>query len=349
MIVERSTSLDAGYAIALYPSGSCIFHGLGTYRQLVEQSLTVERYELADGSSRLLKAFDMSVLTAAAGPMLMVSRTDLVRLLEQSCPTADLRRGVTVTALVEHEDAVDVTFDDDSTGRFDAVVGCDGMSSSTRELAFGAPTGFDSGWVLWTWWVNPERFEPDIAREWWGAGCFFGVYPAPGHVMCAAGGPADVWPDGDLSSSFLHRHLAKVADHVPAVRAAIDEAHDAYRWAMRDVRADRWINGRIALCGDAAAGFLPTAGVGASNALRSAAALADELSRADAATVPLAFELYEKRCRSTVERNQTDSRRLGRAMFVRRPVTAWVRDRLARHYPPERMLSQVVQSMHEPL
>ncbi len=106
--------------------------------------------------------------------------------------------------------------------------------------------------------------------------------------------------------------------------------------------------GRIALCGDAAVGFLPTAGVGASNAMRAAAALADELSRAATTTVPLALELYEKRCRSVIERNQTDSRRLARMMFVHRRPLAWARDELARRYPAKRVIGQIIDSVHQP-
>jgi 2-polyprenyl-6-methoxyphenol hydroxylase-like FAD-dependent oxidoreductase len=49
---------------------------------------------------------------------------------------------------------------------------------------------------------------------------------------------------------------------------------------------------RIVLCGDAGTAFLPTAGVGASAALRLAAAVADELSRADARLIPLALDHY---------------------------------------------------------
>lgn len=83
--------------------------------------------------------------------------------------------------------------------------------------------------------------------------------------------------------------------------------------------------GRVPTVGAAVAGFLPTAGIGASNAMRAAAGLADELSRADAAIVPLALELYQKRCRHVIERNQADSRRLARVMFVRHPPLAWAR------------------------
>lgn len=117
---------------------------------------------------------------------------------------------------------------------------------------------------------------------------------------------------------------------------------------MRDTRARSWVKGRVALCGDAAVGFLPTAGVGASNGMRCAAALADELSRADAAGVPLAFELYERRCRKIAEANQAESRRLGRVMFMRNRAGTWVRDQVAHHYPAERMLAQIVASSRHP-
>ncbi len=279
--------------------------------------------------------------------MLMIGRAELARLLEASCASADLRRGVTVRSLVQDPDAVEVSFDDGTTERFDLVVACDGLGSPTRDLVFGPPAAFDSGWVLWTWWTDAESFDAAVVREWWGTGCFFGAYPSPGRVMCAAGGPAGPWPGEDIRSP-LQRQLAGLIDHAPAVAEAIDGLADPYRWEMRDVRCERWVDRRVALCGDAAAGFLPTAGVGASNAMRAAAGLADELSRADASSVPLALELYEKRCRQVVERNQTDSRRLARVMFVRRPALARARDHLARHYPAERVLRQIIDSVYQP-
>ncbi len=347
VIIERSTSIEGGYALGLYPVGSCVLHGLGTYEQLVEQSLAIERYELANSSGRVLQSFDMSVLTAALGPLLMVSRSDLVRLLESSCAGADVRRGVTVSSLNQEAERVEVRFDDGTVEHFDLVVACDGIDSSTRELVFGPASQYHSGWTLWTWWVGPEQFESTVAREWWGAGCIFGAYPAPGQVMCAAGGPTSALAGSDARAS-LQRHLVNLIDHIPAVGAAIGDLRDAYSWAMRDVRSDRWVDRRVVLCGDAAVGFMPTAGIGASNAMRAAAGLADELSRADAASVPLALELYEKRCRKIIERNQTDSRRLARVMFVRPPLLAWGRDQLAGLYPAKRALREIIDSAHQP-
>jgi FAD-dependent urate hydroxylase len=251
---------------------------------------------------------------------------------------------VTIESLVQHPGAVEVTFDDGTTGQFDAVVGCDGMASRTREMVFGPAAGFDAGWVVWTWWADGSRFDPAVAREWWGPGWLFGVYPAPGRVMCAAGVPADAVRGDDVRG--LLQYL--LAGRLPAAAPALSDLSAAYPWRMSDVRCGRWVQGRVALCGDAAAGFLPTAGIGASSAMRAAAGLADELSRADAATVPLAFELYEKRCRRVIERHQADSRRLARVMFVRHRPLARARDQLVRRYPAGRALSQIINSVHQP-
>ena len=347
VIVERSASPADGYAIGLYPLGSCVLHGLGAYRELAARSLALERYELSAGSGRVLQSLDMSVLTGAVGPLLMVSRRDLVEVLEACCASADLRRGVTVSSLTQHGDVLEAVFSDGTAGRFDAVVACDGMGSLTRGRVFGPATGFDTGWVLWTWWTGGDVFDPRVAREWCGPGWFLGVYPAPGRVMCAAGGPAGV-AGGNDPGPALRRCLAGLAGREPAVAAALIDLGPAYQWPMSDVRASRWVRGRMALCGDAAAGFLPAAGVGASNAMRAAAGLADELSRADASTVPLALQLYEKRCRGVIERNQTESRRLARAMFVTSPLLARARDRIARRYPAERALGHIIGSAHKP-
>jgi 2-polyprenyl-6-methoxyphenol hydroxylase-like FAD-dependent oxidoreductase len=38
--------------------------------------------------------------------------------------------------------------------------------------------------------LRERALDPSVAREWWGTGCVFGIYPAPGRVMCGGGGPA---------------------------------------------------------------------------------------------------------------------------------------------------------------
>lgn len=165
--------------------------------------------------------------------------------------------------------------------------------------------------------------------------------------MCAAGGPGGA-VRGDDIRSLPRRQLDALCGRVPVAAAAIGDIEDPHPWIMADRRSLRWSEHRVALCGDAAISFMPTAGVGASAAMRAAAGLADELSRADAATVPLAFERYEKRCRGFAERCQAESRRLARAMFVRRPAMARLRGEVVRRYPASRALHDIIASARQP-
>lgn len=347
VVVDRASDSQAGYALGLYPLGTCVLHGVGAYERLLDRGLIVDRYLLADGSGRLLQDVDMSRLTGEVGPMVMVGRAGLIDVLEEVCGEVDLRRGVSVSSIGPDGTGVDIELSDGSSGRFDAVVAADGMASAVRQELFGLAGGFDSGWTLLTWWAPADRFDPSQVSEWWGRGCFFGAYPAPEAVMCAAGGPT-ARLTGSSPSDDVRNLLAPVAEAVPLVANALADVGEAYRWPMRDIRAGSWVNGRVALCGDAAVGFLPTAGVGASNAMRCAAGLADELSRADAATLPSALQLYEKRCRKITEANQTESRRLGRVMFMSNRPGAWLRDQVAKRYPAEKMLAQIISSSTKP-
>jgi FAD-dependent urate hydroxylase len=172
-----------------------------------------------------------------------------------------------------------------------------------------------------------------VAREWWGARYMFGAYPSPGQVMCAAGDPR-VAISGDDVPSVLTHHLADLIGHVPVVGAAIGDLDVPTRGPCVTSVPNAGSTRRVVLCGDAAVGYMPIAGVGASNAMPAAAGVADELPRANGASVPLALELYQKRCRSVIERSQTASRRLARVMFVGPARLAWARDQLARRILP---------------
>ncbi len=107
--------------------------------------------------------------------------------------------------------------------------------------------------------------------------------------------------------------------------------------------------GRVVLLGDAAAAFLPTAGIGASMAMESAAVLADELSRTDTHFVEHALSLYVKRRRDRLERIQDDSRRLARTMFVKSPSIAHIRDLATKFYSLEGLAGSIAKAFDEPI
>ncbi len=353
VLIEKAAGYrDIGYGIGLYPLGSCVFHGLGVYEEFLARGLECRRYEIADHQGEIIQGLDMAELTDNVGPMVMLARTDLIDVLREAGHGEGIRMGTTIQNLRQTGDTVSVTFHDGTTDEFDLVVGCDGIHSDLRRRVFGEAEVFDTGWTVWTWWGREGLFAPDVVREYWGRGFFFGTYPVPGRSMYVAGAPNHAVRNPKATSGELRGELAAVLGellaHVGEVRAAFEDAQTLFGWPMTDVRADDWYSGRVVLCGDSATAFLPTAGVGASNALRSAAALADELSRTDAEHVPLALDLYVKRCRKLVEGNQDDSRTAARYMFVESKPLGWGRDQIVKHYPASRMIHQIMRSMKQP-
>jgi 2-polyprenyl-6-methoxyphenol hydroxylase-like FAD-dependent oxidoreductase len=84
-------------------------------------------------------------------------------------------------------------------------------------------------------------------------------------------------------------------------------------------------------------------------AMESASALDDVLARTGPEHVEQALERYEERHRARVERAQSDSRWLGRVMFVRSRAVAWVRNRLLRLFTVEQFVRSIASMMVEPV
>ncbi len=353
LVIERAAEFaDIGYGIGLYPLGSCVLHGLGAYDEYLARGLELSRYELADHAGNLLQQLDLRELTEDLGPMVMLSRPDLVDILRHTCGDLPIRMGTTVEAIEQDAHAAHVTLSDGTQSDFDLVVACDGIHSALRSRVFEEPAIFDAKWTIWTWWGRSGLVPDDVFREYWGRGSFFGAYPVPDRCMYVAGLPTHAAEDyrapREKVRPLVRAALAGLIDRVPEVATALDDAETLFGWPMTDVRAKAWYRGRVALCGDAAVAFLPTAGVGASNAMRAAAALADELSKTDGPHVTHALEMYEKRCRKIIQGNQDDSRAAARVMFVKSPTLGWARDQIVKVYPARRILKRIIESMRQP-
>ncbi|MGD8280273.1 MAG: NAD(P)/FAD-dependent oxidoreductase [Gemmatimonadota bacterium] len=356
MIVERSDEEGeaSGYMLGLYYLGARVLHGLGLFEAYADLSVPMRRYEIRNGRGHLVHGYDLEEMARRVGPLRGISRTSLIRLLEEALGDLTVRRGITVEMLRQDAGGVVVQLSDGTQHTFDAVVGADGLHSSTRSsiLAAGEYDYWDTDWAGWVSWVDPSLAPADTYVECWGAGRFVGLYPAKERLGVFLGGPATML-EGGRSIDFAARVSADLDDaEAGAVAGALESLQpsgDEFFWKLHDCRCKRWRNGRVALLGDAATGFLPTAGIGASMAMEGAAVLADELSRCDARWVEHSLDLYEERHRSRAESAQQSSRDLGRLMFVESSPLAWGRDQLVKHYSLERLVQSIATMMDEPI
>lgn len=352
VIDRRPEGADLGYGLALWPHGSRVFHALGVHDAFVTKSQPMERYVARDGAGRLLTTSPMPASISAYGHLGVIPRSDLLEILRAPLSEVEVRDGVGIDSLSQAGDQVDVSLDDGTRETFDLVVGADGIHSRVRELLFGRIPDRSTGWGCYVWWADPRLTASAETIERWGTASFVGTYPCRDRLCVIAGAPLDVLepdqPDGRTSrlATLLSPYGVPVDDFLTALPG---DGESLFLWPMADVRAPQWVQGRVALLGDAAAAFLPTAGIGASMALESAAVLADELSRTNAIYLPNALELYLRRRRKRVQAAQTQSRRLARLMFIRSRRLAHLRDRALRNVRMEQMVGPLVKDLRNPI
>lgn len=352
-LIERAPNFDhAGYMLALWPLGSRVLHGLGLYERFAAESVAGNQYEVCDNQGELVKDWSMEPITERFGPYLSCTRSQLIKLLHDGLSDADIRFNTSIEALEQKEKMVEVTFSDGSRGTFDLVVGADGLHSRVRRLVFGEQPYFHTGWGGWVWWADLASVPAKTFIDYWGVGRFVGAYPTGDGAGIFVGAPLgdNFERPGAGRRERLRERFAGMGARVDAwLNVMPPDDAEMFFWKLSDVRSEEWVRGRVVLLGDAAAAFLPTAGVGASMAMESAAVLADELSRMDTRFVERSLSFYVQRRRSRVESIQNNSRSLARTMFVKSATVAHLRNLVTKFFSLEQLLSSIEKAFNEPI
>lgn len=355
-VIERAKEYgEAGYGLGLYPLGAAVFNALGLAGEARERSVTLERYSVHGPDGKVLQEVDLSELLAPYGPMLGIGRADVIDLLHSAVPADTVEFGVRAESVALEQGLPVVTTSDGERLSADVVVAADGMHSSLRRSLFGEVKGHDTGFDAWMWWAPEGSADPRTASEYWGPSAFVGLYPMKQAVNVAIGVPRSVSPDAKASPDAIIAALREVIrEHNPG---AVDlegiweiGGSPPFLWPLEDVRAPELtaLEDRVVLLGDSGIGFLPTAGVGASNAMRSAAALAYDLSLGDSGSVPVATRRWKSRIEKLVKGNQRDSRELARVMLVKHGTSSKVINAIMKHAPVTAMTRSIVKSMEAP-
>ena len=209
----------------------------------------------------------------------------------------NIRLGVTVDAFVQNDTGVDVTLTDGHSGRYDLVVGADGIYSKMRSMIFpGAPKPkfTDQG----CWRIVAERPpEIDRAEIYFGGPLKVGMSPisqSQMYVFLLEHVPGNPRFASETHVAHLSDLLAPFGGNVPAVRAALGEhSQIVYRPLEWLFLPDPWYVGRVVLIGDAAHATTPHMASGAGLAVEDGLVLADELKKAD--SVPAALRHFVAR------------------------------------------------------
>jgi 2-polyprenyl-6-methoxyphenol hydroxylase-like FAD-dependent oxidoreductase len=245
-----------------------------------------------------------------------IMRPVLARILADATRAAgaSVRLGCTFTHIEQDADGVDVTFNDGSQGRYDLVIGADGLYSKVRETLFpDAPVPRYSGQGVWRA-VLPRPAEVNSVMMWMGPKVKTGLNPVSRDQMYLFV-TEDRADNGFVDPARFLPMLKDLLSHFPAplmrqVREQLSEdSQIIYRPLESLLVPAPWYRGRVVLIGDTVHATTPHAASGACIGIEDAIVLAEELGAGP--DVVSALERYQarrwERCRMVVQ----NSGRLG--------------------------------------
>ncbi len=259
-------------------------------------------------SSSKVRLFDGTVLRVLEEPEIEeglpatggIMRPVLHRIMQDAVRELNIpvRLGLTVTALETVGDQVDVAFSDDTTSRFDLVIGADSVFSAVRDLAFphmgpAQPTGQGC------WRISIRKPPEQDMGEF-----YFGAESPCGITICGADAvylflltrhvEREQFMDEEELFTELQRHLAPFGGNAGWIRDNMTRADWInYRPLAAVCQPKPWFNGRVVLIGDAVHATTPHLASGAGMAVESGIVLAEELTKAD--SVDAALLAYQDR------------------------------------------------------
>ncbi|MDQ0573909.1 FAD-dependent oxidoreductase [Agromyces albus] len=291
-VFEQKPDLSTlGSGITLQGNALRVFDRLGVWERVKEAGYTFDVLGLrAPGPDAQVIAQIPDAPTG--GPeypaTLGMYRPDLARILADRATElgARIHYGTTVTSFTQDPDGVDVTLSDGSTGRYDVLIGADGLHSSIRKQLGIETEPQRTGMGIWRAFV-PRPAEVTHTDLYYGGGVYIAGYcPTSDDMMYAY-----------LVEPAQDRHLLSPEEGVEVmkelsrsyggpwneIRESLGEASRVnYTWFTKHVVPDAWNRGRVVIIGDAAHSCPPTIAQGAAQAAEDALVLSELLLSRDA-------------------------------------------------------------------
>jgi 2-polyprenyl-6-methoxyphenol hydroxylase-like FAD-dependent oxidoreductase len=324
-LIERVAEPRAvGAGIALAENGHAVLQSLG-----LEPALSVARpvdgVRITDAKGRTL------LVPPRPTPRIsMLRRSTLQQILLDAVAGEARIEGRFGTEVVDARSDGTVTVrslatDEEETIQADLIIGADGVHSCVRWCGTFDARIRQTGLHYMRALVD-EGVATGV-EAWTGAGVFGSFAVDGGIYLFASCGTAEcraalLARDLDALRAAWARAYAPAGELLAAVRSwdqlIINEV----------IRVDcrRWVDGRLALLGDAAHAMAPNLGQGANSALVDASVLLDELRNAP--DVPSALASYESRRKPAVRHVADAAQRLGQVSELTNPVARWTRDHL---------------------
>jgi len=294
-VFEQAVELDdVGAGIQVPPNAMKVFEALGINNLIISKAFRPEAIEARMGESG--RAIFTIPLTQGAAdmwgsPYLHIHRADYISALKQALgqntPKA-LQLGTTVTSYRHETNGVTLILKDGREISGDILIGADGIKSTIREQMLGPDKPNFTGNVAWRAVVPIEDLKSHVpnptACVWMGRGRHAVTYQLRRGELANFVGviERDDWKqEGWAEKGSRKEALKDFEGWHPTITSLIKavKPNSLFRWALFDRKPlSTWINGNVALLGDAAHPMLPFMAQGAAMAVEDSWILAREIS-----------------------------------------------------------------------
>ena len=338
VVFEQASQLgEIGAGIQIAPNAFHCFDALGIGDAARAKAVYIDHLILMDAlaDTRICAIpLDEPFRQRFGNPYAVVHRADLHGVLLEACKAhanVDLRvsskveryeqDGTSVTAILTSGERV--------TGR--ALIGADGLWSNIRKQMVGDGAPRVSGHTTYRSVIPteqmPEELRWNAATLWAGPKCHIVHYPLKGgkvyNLVVTYHNNA---PEPVAGKPVGHDEVRRGFEHVCArARKIIDHGSDWKLWVLCDRDPiQTWVDGRVALLGDAAHPMLQYFAQGAAMAMEDGIALAHFLEAKD--EIESGFAAYNTHRAVRTGRVQLGSRLIGDYIYHPAGATADIRD-----------------------
>lgn len=328
IVLEKAPQLgEIGAGIQLGPNAFHAFDYLGVGDAARSMAVYIDNLRLMDamtGDEITRIPLDDKFRTRFRNPYAVVHRGDLHGVFLRACEASDLvelRTSAEVVGYEQDADSASALLADGTKVKGSAVIGADGLWSSIRKGVVGDGMPRVSGHTTYRSVIPIEDMPEDLrwnaATLWAGPKCHIVHYPLQG------------WKTFNLVVTYhndaakpvaglpvTHDEVRKGFEHVaPVARQIIDKGQDWKLWVLCDRDpAMNWVDGRVALLGDAAHPTLQYLAQGACMAMEDAVALSHQME-ATGGDVTTALQAYQDMRRLRTARVQLQSREVGTHIY----------------------------------